>query len=253
MIYRILLLGLVCLAACGKAGPLDTLQPGEQGRVVRILDGDTLALNTGLVVKLASLEAPSFGRGDREDDVHAEESARILEDLCLGRHVQLYYPGLTRDRYDRAIAHVKTIDDLGKPHWLNREVARRGGARVRVYPDTAALAGDLLSAEADAQLERAGLWSKRAYNRLSPELITSSYRGFAVIEATTLGSASPGGKYARCRISLDGAAMLLEISDDASDHCALPSGSLIRARGYIRSGRMEITHPLNLSVRDQSS
>ena len=67
MIYRILLLGLVCLAACGKAGPLDTLQPGEQGRVVRILDGDTLALNTGLVVKLASLEAPSFGRGDRED------------------------------------------------------------------------------------------------------------------------------------------------------------------------------------------
>ena len=60
MKHLIGLLGGITLAACGSSGPLAGLQPGEEARVVRILDGDTLALSTGLVVKLASLEAPSF-------------------------------------------------------------------------------------------------------------------------------------------------------------------------------------------------
>lgn len=244
---------LILLAACGKAGPLATLEPGEEARVVRILDGDTLALSTGLVVKLASLEAPSFGREGAEDETYAREAARILEDLTMGRRVRLYYPGLTRDRYDRAIAHVETIDDLGERDWINREVARLGGARVRVYPDSAALAEDLLAAEADAQLERAGLWGKRAYNNPSAANIRTSFRGFAVIEAITLGSAAPGGRFADCRLSLDGAAMMLEISEEAAAYCALPSGTEIRARGYVREGRMEITHTLNLTILNQSS
>ena len=244
---------LVILSACGSAGPLDDLQPGEEARVVRILDGDTFALNTGLVVKLASLEAPSFGYGEQEDQVHAKESARILEDLIMGRSVRLYYPGITRDRYDRAIAQVETVDDLGPYLWVNQEVIRKGGARVRLFPDTDALAAEMLRAETDAQLERAGLWSKRDYADNSATSITAEFRGFTLVEAVTYGSAGPGGKFASCRISLEGAAMLLEISDEAKDHCELPSGTPIQARGYVRSGRMDITHPLNLTIRDQSS
>ena len=253
MKHLIGLLGGITLAACGSSGPLAGLQPGEEARVVRILDGDTLALSTGLVVKLASLEAPSFGRGDESDAIHAKESARILEDLVMGREVKLYYPGLTRDQYDRAIAHVEAIDSLGGRHWVNREVARRGGARVRVYPDTEALAPELLSAESDARLERAGLWSKRAYFDHSALNVSSDFRGFTMIEGTTIGSAGPGGRFAACRISIDGAAMLLEISNEARSLCTLTSGTRFRARGYVRSGRMEITHPLNLTRLDQSS
>ena len=38
------------LAACGgHTGHSADLQPGEEARVVRILDGDTIALSTGLV------------------------------------------------------------------------------------------------------------------------------------------------------------------------------------------------------------
>jgi endonuclease YncB( thermonuclease family) len=61
----------------------------------------------------------------------------MLEDMALGREVQLFYAGLTRDRYDRTLAHVMTTDALGPDLWLNREMVARGGARVRVYPDTA--------------------------------------------------------------------------------------------------------------------
>ncbi len=243
----------ITLVACGAKSPIDSLQPGEEARVVRILDGDTFALSTGQVVKLASVEAPSFGRGDDQDAVYAVESARLLEDLIMGREVKLYYPGLTRDRYDRAIAHVATADNLGADFWVNQEIIRRGGARVRIYPDSAAVSQDLFAAEAEARRERAGLWSKRAYSDRSADAINAEYRGFAVIEGISLGAPGPGGAYAACRISLEGTAMLLNISDDAARHCQLQSGTKVRARGYVRNGRMEITHPLNLTRLDQSS
>ena len=253
MKHLIGLIGGITLAACGASDPLSALQPGEEARVVRILDGDTVALSTGLVVKLASLEAPSFGRGGEEDAVYAKESARILEDLVMGRQVRLYYPGLTRDRYDRAIAHLQTADGLGATYWVNQEVARRGGARVRIYPDSEMLGEELLQAESDARLERSGLWSKRAYFNHAAVSISSDFRGFAVIEGTTAGSPGPGGMYAACRVSIESATMLLEISEDAKTLCTLASGSAFRARGYVREGRMEITHPLNFTEIDQSS
>ena len=42
-----LLLCLSLVAACAKPHPLDALEPGEHGRVVRIIDGDALVLDTG--------------------------------------------------------------------------------------------------------------------------------------------------------------------------------------------------------------
>ena len=39
--------------------PFDGLPKGEAGRVVRIIDGDALVLDTGLVVRLAGIEAPT--------------------------------------------------------------------------------------------------------------------------------------------------------------------------------------------------
>ena len=41
------LIGLcLALAACGRPDPLAGLQPGERGRVVRVIDGDALVLDT---------------------------------------------------------------------------------------------------------------------------------------------------------------------------------------------------------------
>jgi endonuclease YncB( thermonuclease family) len=45
-------------AACSQQGDLSA---GEQGRVARVLDGDSLALDTGLRVRLVEVEAPAPG------------------------------------------------------------------------------------------------------------------------------------------------------------------------------------------------
>jgi len=51
---------LIGLAACNTSeDPLDELAVGERGRVVRVLDGDALVLDTGQSVRLVGVEAPA--------------------------------------------------------------------------------------------------------------------------------------------------------------------------------------------------
>jgi hypothetical protein len=37
-----------------------------------------------------------------------------------------------------------------------------------------------------------------------------------------------------------------EIQKIAAELCQLPEGTPVRARGFLRDGRLEITHPLNV-------
>lgn len=152
-----LLTCLALLAGCAKSHPLDAPEPGERGRVVRILEGDALVLDTGQSVRLAGIEAPARPWKDSEGEPFQDKSRRMLEDMALGREVQLFYAGLTRDKYDRALAQVRTMDALGPDLWLNAEMLRRGGARMRVYPDTARGSETIPALEAEAREAKRGL------------------------------------------------------------------------------------------------
>ena len=76
-------LGAIMFAGCRQSDPLDTLAQGETGRVVRIIDGDALVLDTGLSVRLVGLEAPAPERYNRAGEPYADASARLLEDLVI--------------------------------------------------------------------------------------------------------------------------------------------------------------------------
>ena len=57
--------------------------------------------------------------------------ASILKAAALGRQARLWYGGLSRDDYERALAHVIARDEAGAEVWLNGLVVRQGAARVR--------------------------------------------------------------------------------------------------------------------------
>lgn len=241
----------ILLAACGSASPLPDMQPGETGRVVNVIDGDALVLDTGQSVRLVSIEAPALYPRDRPAEPYAAESARILEDLTLGRRVQLYYPGITRDRYDRALAHVVTIDGAGPDVWLNAEMLERGGAWVRLYPDTAARGDELMNLEAEARASENGLWSSADYRVQDAESVPQELRGFRLIHGR-IGVALPVPADTRyppaCRRALQGADLTLGIRRDARTACGLPVGTEIRVRGYIAELELDLTYPRHLHV-----
>lgn len=242
----------VWLVACGGPSPLADMEPGERGRVSSIIDGDALVLDTGQSVRLVSIEAPVLYPRKRPPDPHAAESARILEDLTLGRQVQLYYPGLTRDRYDRALAHVLTRDGAGPALWLNEEMVRRGAAWVRLYPDTAARGQDLLAIEADARNDRRGLWATSRYAVHPASNLPEGAAGFWIVTAN-LGPILPledaDSRFPpACRRALVDADLQLEIRRDARTTCGLQDGTLVRVRGSVSDGRMDVTYPLHVEI-----
>ncbi len=241
---------LLILAACGAGSPLPDMQPGETGRVVKVIDGDALVLDTGQSVRLVSIEAPALRPRGREPDSYAVESARALEDMALGRQVQLYYPGLTRDRYDRALAHVVTIDGAGPKLWLNRAMVELGAARVRLYPDTAARGQEFMALEADVRNARTGLWSKRDYAIRDADSLADA-RGFMLVRGT-LGAnlAIPEDTRYRpaCIRAFKGTRSKLEIRNDARSACGLEEGTEVLVRGWVSNGEVDLTYPRHLET-----
>ena len=243
-----LLMALAALAACSAPDPLADTQPGEQGRVVRVIDGDALVLDTGQSVRLVGIEAPAGPYKDRTGAPYFKESRRMLEDMALGREVQLFYAGLTRDRYDRALAHVVTTDALGPDLWLNREMVARGGARVRVYPDTAVANGLLLAPEAEARAAGRGLWGTVAYRIPAATDLPEPFEKFQLVEGVVDGRLSTEEQGASCELGLAGSALTLEIKRSAAALCQVQAGTPVRARGYVHGGKLEIGHTLNLET-----
>jgi micrococcal nuclease len=147
-----LLLLLAVLAACGAA--LRGEAPSREGRVQRVVDGDTLVVivrGREETVRLIGIDTPE--RAPHECGYRA--ATRALERLAEGRRVELV-PDPTqdrRDRYGRLLAYVDT--PAGRD--LGEAVVRAGWARVYVFEDPFARLADYRAARRAAVEQRVGL------------------------------------------------------------------------------------------------
>lgn len=236
------------LAAAGCAAQGD-LSAGEQGRVARVLDGDALALDTGLRVRLVEVEAPAPGYDGRADEPWAVEARGVLQAAAVGRQAQLWYGGLSRDSYERALAHVIVRDEVGGEVWLNGMVVRQGAGRVRTYTDNARRARRLLAMEAEARAANRGLWAD-AHWRVRGLDDLEGAPNFAIVEGeiAALGEMAGDGEahLARGGIRFD-VGERLGVAD-----VALAAGTRVRVRGRIdtREGepKMRVTHWAQVEV-----
>ena len=158
----ILALILALLIAVGSpAAALEGLREGERGRVVEVIDADTVILDSGLSVRLVGIQAPKLPLG-REGFVAwplAAEAKAALEEMVLEQSVGLFYGGLETDRYGRALAHLVRDDGL----WLQGELLARGWARVYGFRDNRAKLSEMLALEAEARAEKRGIWAEPFY------------------------------------------------------------------------------------------
>ncbi|WP_418152256.1 thermonuclease family protein [Litorimonas sp. RW-G-Af-16] len=102
---KALVLGAAGLTVFGATGlRAADMKPGETGRVIRVIDGDSFVLEDGLIIRLAGIEAPrtALKSKKREAWPFAGESRAALSGLINKREVQLFYGGESRDRYGRS-------------------------------------------------------------------------------------------------------------------------------------------------------
>lgn len=148
-----------------NSGSHSKLIAGETGTVARVIDGDSLVLESGLRVAMAGIQAPKPSRYDNRVGKTnppwplADQARDTLQALVQGQKIQLFYGGKERDRYDRAVAQVFVLDKNAETGiWLQHAMVKAGMVRVYSWQGHEQDNTALLSAEQDARKNAVGIW-----------------------------------------------------------------------------------------------
>jgi micrococcal nuclease len=135
-------LAALVLSACGDAtgsdcGPITAT-------VARVIDGDTIELDSGERVRYLLVDTPESTGG--QDDCYGAEAAQFNRELVEGKQIRLEYDQECTDRFDRLLAYV-TIDDrdvngllIERGYACVLHIPPNGEDRVDAYEDLEALA-----------------------------------------------------------------------------------------------------------------
>jgi micrococcal nuclease len=128
----IVMLALVVLVALGGRSVL--AQP-EDGRVTRVVDGDTLHVRVDgrdETVRLIGIDTPELHRPGTPVQCGAQAATHVMEQLADGQRVELVDDPSQddRDRYGRRLAYAVTE---GGDVDLGEAMLRRGWAEVYVF------------------------------------------------------------------------------------------------------------------------
>lgn len=133
----------------------------EQASVTAVVDGATLELAGGRIVRLAGLLAPSPPLGRNAEDWPLARAARTaLETMALGRVVSVATTPVGIDRYGRAVAFVGVMDG---PASLSEAMVAVGLARAMPAGEAPSCLAALFSREREARENRLGLWAEPYY------------------------------------------------------------------------------------------
>jgi micrococcal nuclease len=244
-------------AASGCEG----LRDGPKGTVTEIVDGDTLLLDTGLVVRLIGIQSPklSLGRDGHEDWPKGNEARAALIALTYKKPVLLRYGGEEIDRHGRTLAQVFV---QGEPQlWVQQAMLGQGHARVYSFPDNRACLAELMAAETRARAGGVGIWADSFYRvrRADRPADLLSFAGrYELVEGRVLKAERLGGqvflnfgRYFKEDFTAVIDARALRLFADVGLDPTRLGGALLRVRGWIddRDGpRVAVTHPEQIEV-----
>ena len=144
------------LAGCSGGSPCGV----TEGKVTRVIDGDTIEIDGTEKIRYLLVDAPETTNG--HNDCYGTNAAQFNSDLVLNKTVELAFDTQCTDRYGRTLAYV-TVDNQE----VNTLMIQRGYACVLyIPPDGDARVDEFRALQTDAKNRGAGLWS--ACNPLPP-------------------------------------------------------------------------------------
>ena len=121
-------------------------------KVKRVIDGDTIELANGQIVRYVGINAPNNG------EPFEEEATEANAKLVQNKTVTFEYDAYTSDRFGRVLAYAV----VGGKN-VSIELARLGLAKVSIYEDRRKLKyqDELLKAQDEAKKKKRGIWSQK--------------------------------------------------------------------------------------------
>jgi micrococcal nuclease len=237
------------------------LVDGVKGVVASVTDGDTVVLDSGVVIRLIGMQAPKLPLG-RDGFVawpKAGEAKAALEAMALGRSVQLRHGGERVDRHGRMLGQLFVVGD--PELWVQGRMVGDGWARVYSFPDNRACLPQLLAAETQARLMKLGIWADPHYlvrRADRPADVAARLGHYELVEGRVLLADEAQGRiYLNFgRSWKEDVTAVIErpavklFSLSGLDPLRL-EGALVRIRGWVDDldgPRIEITHPEQIEV-----
>ena len=137
-------------AACSPGGGSSDCGP-TSGTVARVIDGDTIELESGETIRYLMVDAPE---NTSSVECYGPESTAFNSDLVAGKDVEIEYDEECTDRFDRLLAYV-SVD--GRE--VNSLMVERGfGCVLYIPPNGGDREEEYDALEATARSESRGLW-----------------------------------------------------------------------------------------------
>lgn len=122
--------------------------------VVSVVDGDTIKIEGGEVVRYIGINTPETVAPNRPVECMGREASARNKELVQGKTVELEKDVSQRDRYGRLLRFVWVGDSM-----INEQLVREGFAQVSTYPPDVKYQSLFVEAQRLAIEEKKGLWS----------------------------------------------------------------------------------------------
>lgn len=141
----------------------------ELVKVVKVIDGDTIKIETGEVVRLIGIDAPETVHPSKPLACFGEKSSAKAREILEGGLVRLEKDVSDRDKYGRLLRYVWKGEEL-----VNEILVREGYATVSTYPPDVKYQYRFLEAQRLAREENRGLWAECS-NKGNNEEVRETY------------------------------------------------------------------------------
>ncbi|MEX1997247.1 MAG: thermonuclease family protein [Candidatus Andersenbacteria bacterium] len=132
-----------------------TTTPGEEAKVVRVIDGDTFEIEGGQTIRIITTDTPETVHPSQPVECMGKEASAKTKELIEGKTVRLEKDVSETDRYGRLLRYVYLEDG----RMLNEVLIQEGFANAVSHPPDVKYLDRLRAAEQSAKNNKWGLWS----------------------------------------------------------------------------------------------
>lgn len=133
---------------------------GERAFVRRVVDGDTIEVDSGKTVRFLGMDTPETVDPRRPVGCFGKEASSETKKLLAGKFVILQKDISDTDKFGRLLRLIYLPLENGQILFVNDYLVREGFAKVKTYPPDVKFEYRFLEAERKAKEAKKGLWGK---------------------------------------------------------------------------------------------
>ena len=132
---------------------------GTIRKVIRVIDGDTIELDTKEKVRYIGVDTPELHDPRKKVECFAKEAYLENQKLVEGKSVRLDKDISDKDKYGRLLRYVYLdVKAVTQSFFVNEYLVKEGYANVSTFPPDVKFSDLFLKAEKVARENKKGLW-----------------------------------------------------------------------------------------------